>query len=85
MKLGICNGFGFYYLFLFLEEIGGTNSLMGLSNTFQCVSVIPLLIFSDRIFRKLSHPNVQVLCFAVNVIRLIGIYYRMKNYKGFID
>lgn len=72
---GICNGYGFYYLFLFLEEIGGTSSLMGLSNTFQCLSVIPLLVFSDRIFRKLSHPNVQVLCFAVNVIRLIGYSY----------
>lgn len=56
---------------------------MGLSNTFQCLTVIPLLLFSDRIFRKLSHPNVQVICFAVNVVRLIGMqaYTSLSHYQ----
>ena len=54
---------------------------MGLSTTFQCLTVIPLLLFSDRIFRKLSHPNVQVLCFAVNVVRLIGMYTSFPHYQ----
>lgn len=82
-NLGISVGYGGFCLFLFLQEIGGTKSLMGLSNTVQSVALIPLLIFSDRIFRKLSHPNVQVICAIINsttrevrlgvsVIRLTG-------------
>ena len=47
--------------------------MMGLSNTLQSVVSIPFLLFSDLIFRKLSHPNVIVICFGVNVIRFIGI------------
>ena len=54
---------------------------MGLSTTFQCLTVIPLLLFSDRIFRKLSHPNVQVICFAVNVVRLIGMHTSFPHYQ----
>jgi hypothetical protein len=61
------------YLFLFLEEIGGTRSLMGLSVTISCLTAIPLLLLSDTIFRKFSIPNVLVFSLFTFVIRLIGI------------
>ncbi|XP_046651657.1 uncharacterized protein LOC124342637 [Daphnia pulicaria] len=69
---GIAHGYGIFWTFPFLEEIGGTKSLMGLSNTLQSLASIPLLIFSDRIFRKLSHPNVITICFGAGMIRFIG-------------
>jgi len=61
------------YLFLLLEEMGGTKSLMGLTVTVSCLSGIVPLLFSDKIFRTIGHPNVQVIGFTVYVIRLIGI------------
>ncbi|XP_046450998.1 uncharacterized protein LOC124199271 isoform X1 [Daphnia pulex] len=69
---GIAHGYGIFWTFPFLEEIGGNKSLMGLSNTLQSLASIPLLIFSDRIFRKLSHPNVITICFGAGMIRFIG-------------
>ncbi|XP_057367697.1 uncharacterized protein LOC130688704 isoform X2 [Daphnia carinata] len=63
------------YLFLFLQDIGGTRALMGLSSTVQSVIMIPLLLMSDYIFRKLGHPNVQTLGLSINFIRLLGYSY----------
>ncbi|KAI9562763.1 hypothetical protein GHT06_010217 [Daphnia sinensis] len=63
------------YLYLFLQDIGGTRALMGLSSTVQSVIMIPLLLFSDYIFRKLGHPNVQTISLSINFIRLLGYSY----------
>ena len=60
------------YLFWFLEDMGGTKSLMGLTLTLSAVSGIPVLIMSDKIFRKIGHPNVQIIGFLFYVVRLIG-------------
>ena len=68
------------YLFLFLEDLGGTKSLMGLTITISCLVGIPPLLMSDKIFRKIGHPNVQVIGFAVYVIRLIGYSYIESPY-----
>ncbi|EFX61912.1 hypothetical protein DAPPUDRAFT_302678 [Daphnia pulex] len=79
--LSVCVASGFLvgctgnYLFLFLEEIGGTRSLMGLSVTISCLTAIPLLLLSDTIFRKFSVPNVLVFCLFTFVVRLIGYSY----------
>ena len=70
---GMFCGFSDEYLFWFLDELGGSKSLMGLCLTVSCLSGIPPLVLSDKIFRRLGHPNVQVLGFIVFVIRLIGI------------
>lgn len=45
---------------------------MGLSNTFQSMTVIPLLLISDLISRKPGHPNVQTLRLSINFILLLG-------------
>ena len=52
--------------------MGGTKALMGLTVTVSCLVGIPPLLLSDTIFRKIGHPNVQVIGFAVYVIRLVG-------------
>jgi hypothetical protein len=60
------------YFFLFLEEIGGSRSLMGLTLTVSCLTGIPLLLLSDTIFRKFSIPNVLVFSLFTFVVRLVG-------------
>ena len=70
--IGLFWGYIESYLFWFLEDMGGTKSLMGLTLTLSAISGIPVLILSDRIFRKIGHPNVQIIGFLVYVIRLVG-------------
>ena len=48
---------------------------MGLTVTVSALAGIVPLLFSDKIFRKIGHPNVQVIGFGVYVIRLIGNSY----------
>ena len=60
--------------------MGGTKSLMGLTVTVSCLSGIVPLLFSDKIFRKIGHPNVQIIGFLVYVIRLIGYSYLTMPY-----
>lgn len=59
-------------MFWFLEEMSGTKSLMGLTVTVSSLFGIPALLLSDIIFRRIGHPNVQIVGFAVYIIRLIG-------------
>jgi Na+/melibiose symporter-like transporter len=67
------------YLFWFLEEMGGSKSLMGLTVTVSSLFGIPALILSDVIFRRIGHPNVQIIGFAFYVVRLIGNNVRQGN------
>lgn len=60
--------------------MGGTKSLMGLTVTVSCLSGIVPLLFSDKIFRKIGHPNVQIIRFLVYLIRLIGYSYLTMPY-----
>ncbi len=52
--------------------MGGTKSLMGLTVTISSVSGIPALLLSDTIFRRIGHPNVQIIGFVVYIVRLVG-------------
>ena len=61
------------FAFLFVEELGGTRSVMGLGVMSRCVLAVPFFILSDTIYRKIGHRNVLVFSFAVNFIRLIGM------------
>ena len=70
--VGLFMGYIESYLFWFLEEIGGTKSLMGLTVTVACLAGVPILLLSDKIFRKIGQPNVQVIGFIVYTIRLLG-------------
>ncbi|EFX88451.1 hypothetical protein DAPPUDRAFT_311258 [Daphnia pulex] len=67
---GMLTGCTGSYFFLFLEEIGGSRSLMGLTLTVSCLTGIPLLLLSDTIFRKFSIPNVLVFSLFTFVVRL---------------
>ena len=72
------------YLFLFIEELGGSKGLMGLTVTVSCLAGIPFLVLSDIIFRKLGHPNVQAIGCLVFAIRLLGYSYIYDPYMCLI-
>lgn len=69
---GAFYGFLSGYLFWFLEDLGGTRSLMGLTSTVSGLSGIPILLLADTIFRKIGHANVQIIGFLVYITRLVG-------------
>jgi len=77
---GVFWGYIESYLFWFLEDMGGTKSLMGLTLTLSAVSGVPVLIMSDKIFRTIGHPNVQIIGFLFYLIRLIGYSYIVDPY-----
>lgn len=74
LHLGMVNGGSGSFAFLFVEELGGTRSVMGLAVMGQCILAVPILMTSDAIYRKFGHRNVIIFCFAVNFIRLTGVY-----------
>jgi hypothetical protein len=84
MFTGLFWGYIESYLFWFLEELGGSKGLMGLTVTVSCLSGIPFLVLSDVIFRKLGNPNVQILGFIVYAVRLLGYSYIQDPYMCLI-
>lgn len=52
--------------------MGGSKSLMGLTVTVSSLFGIPALLVSDVVFRRIGHPNIQVIGFLVYIIRLVG-------------
>lgn len=81
IETGLFWGFIESYLFWFLEEMGGSKSLMGLTVTISSLFGIPALLVSDVVFRRIGHANIQVIGFAVYIVRLIGTY-TSKNLRS---
>lgn len=46
--------------------------MMGLTVTVSSLFGIPALLVSDVVFRRIGHPNIQVIGFLVYIIRLVG-------------
>ena len=74
---GFCVGTIEGYLFLFLDDLGASEVLLGLSLTFTCLAEVPVFHYMDRILRVLGE-NVLVslvsLAFMVrlSVYRMLG-------------
>lgn len=65
---GISVGLLSTYLFLFLAELSGSHTLMGLTLTLTCVSEVPFMFFATKLIEKLGHRGVITLtlfCYAV--------------------
>eukprot|EP00890_Picochlorum_soloecismus_P005123 jgi/Picsp_1/5611/NSC_02970-R1_major facilitator superfamily len=59
------------FLFLFLEDLGSTSLLMGLTLTVTCISETGVFYWSGTIIDKLGINKCLHLCFAAFVIRLL--------------
>lgn len=69
--IGILSGFIWNYQFWFMEEIGASQVLLGLSQTFECIFEIPCFLASGWIIKKIGHSNsnnVTLLCFGLRYL-----------------
>jgi PPP family 3-phenylpropionic acid transporter len=57
------------YLFLFLEELGASKTLMGLSLTVATISELPVLFFADRLMVRWSARGLLAFSLLAYVIR----------------
>ena len=71
---GVINSF----LFIFLEDLNGTQTLMGLSNAAACTSEVVMFHFADRVIGRIGHFNAIKIGLAANVVRL-GLYSFLGN------
>ncbi|MCL4266305.1 MAG: MFS transporter [Anaerolineae bacterium] len=66
---GMTLGIFLNYLFLYLEEMGASNTIMGLSLTFATISEIPVFLYSRRLLARWGAPFVLMLSMVGTVIR----------------
>lgn len=59
------------YLFPYMAELNAPESLMGLAMTISTVSELPVLLFSNRILRRLGPRGMLVLGMAATGVRLL--------------
>lgn len=60
------------FLFWFLQDLGASQSLMGITITVSGLAGLPLLVVSGPIIHKLGHANVLFIGFIFYAIRLVG-------------
>ncbi|GAB1866623.1 Macrophage MHC class I receptor 2-like protein [Camponotus japonicus] len=70
--LGTAWGYIESFLFWLIQDLGGSNSLMGITVTVGGIAGIPLLALSGPIISKIGHANVLFIGFVFYAIRLCG-------------
>ncbi|XP_041483567.1 major facilitator superfamily domain-containing protein 6-like isoform X2 [Lytechinus variegatus] len=69
--IGVMMSFVKTYLFLFIAEINGDETVMGLSLTVCCVAEVPFMMFASLFIDKLGHRSVLGIALAGYVVRFI--------------
>lgn len=75
--IGIFSGFIWHYQFWFMEEIGSSQVLLGLSQTFEAMFEIPCFIVSGWIIRTFGHDHcnsITLLCLALRYLSFFFMY-----------
>ncbi len=57
------------YLPLLIQEVGGSITIIGTALLFSTLSEIPLVLFSDRICKKISYKHLMIFAASVSFIR----------------
>ncbi|XP_033209800.1 uncharacterized protein LOC117168332 [Belonocnema kinseyi] len=70
--IGTAWGYIESFLFWFLQDLGASQSLMGVTITVSGLAGLPLLVLSGPIIAKLGHANVLFIGFIFYAIRLVG-------------
>ena len=60
------------YLFLYLKEMGATQTLMGWGLTIATISEIPVLYFADKLIKRFGAQGVLILSLGASVVRAFG-------------
>ncbi|XP_041461497.1 major facilitator superfamily domain-containing protein 6-like isoform X1 [Lytechinus variegatus] len=69
---GISVGVISTYVFLFLAELSGSHTIMGLTLTLTCVAEVPFMFFSTKLVERLGHHGVFVLALFCYAVRFVG-------------
>jgi MFS family permease len=73
--MGISSGVITWFLFLFLKDIGGSQTLLGISIAVSCVSEVLVFLFAGKMIDLLGNSKILLLSLATFIIRLIGYSY----------
>ncbi|XP_078591661.1 major facilitator superfamily domain-containing protein 6-like [Branchiostoma floridae x Branchiostoma japonicum] len=68
-SFGVLETFAFWYL----KDLGGSQLLLGLCLTVNCIAEVPFFFFSGRLIEKISHRgvfSVSLFCFALRFLFL---------------
>ena len=60
------------FLFLFLNDLNASNTLMGLSLTVATISELPVLFFSDHLLRRWSPKGLLTFALAITMARILA-------------
>jgi MFS transporter, PPP family, 3-phenylpropionic acid transporter len=59
------------YLFVYMQSLGVSNSLMGFALTFSTISEVPALFFSNRLLRRFGTRGMLIIAMTTIGLRLI--------------
>jgi PPP family 3-phenylpropionic acid transporter len=69
---GMAAGVGNNFLFLYLDELAATETLMGLTLFVATVSELPIFFYGDRLLNRLGARGLLLLSLGASVIRMVG-------------
>ena len=72
MVAGMLWGFLETFLFWYMEDLGATKFLMGISLAVGTLAGVPLTIFSRLLIRKLGHNVIVILALTLYSLRMLG-------------
>ena len=72
MVAGLLWGFLETFLFWYMEDLGATKFLMGISLAVGTLAGVPLTIFSRLLIRKLGHHVIVVTALSLYSLRMLG-------------
>lgn len=61
----------FTYMPLFIQELGGTTTIVGTTLFLSVLSEIPMILFSDRVFSRFSYRQMMIFACVVTIIRYV--------------
>jgi PPP family 3-phenylpropionic acid transporter len=70
------------FLFLFLNDMDASKTLMGLSLTIATISELPVLFFSERLLKRWSDRELLTFALLISVIRSLA--YSFINTSGLV-
>lgn len=73
--MGISSGVITWLLFIFLKDLGGSHTLMGMSIAVYCTSEVIVFLISGKMIKLLGTNKILFLSLAVFIIRLVAYSY----------
>jgi PPP family 3-phenylpropionic acid transporter len=69
---GAAAGVGNSFLFLYLDELGATETLMGLTLFVATLSELPIFFFGDRLLNRLGARGLLLCALGATAVRMVG-------------